>query len=93
MVVIAALVALYLPSQIFTRVLFAWVGLGAAFGPLLFAKLLGWQLGAAHQFMGIWIGFSLAVILSWMPNTVGDIAERLMPFALHMLYLILMRKS
>jgi len=90
-VLASALVALYMPAQIFSRVLFAWVALGAAFGPLLFARLFGWQISPLGQFSGIWLGFGLAVGLSWLPDTTGDFAERFLPFALHFIFLYLIR--
>jgi sodium/proline symporter len=90
-VVLAAAVAVFMPAQIFARVLFAWVALGAAFGPLLFARLWQWRIAPNNQVAGIWIGFGLAVILSWLPNTPGDVAERLLPFAAHFLYLLFVR--
>lgn len=90
-VLLAALVALFLPAQIFARVLFAWVALGAAFGPLLFARLLRWRIAPSKQVLGIWLGFGLAVLLSWLPNTVGNVAERLLPFVVHFIYLMTMR--
>ena len=91
-VVVATLVALFVPAQIFARVLFAWVALGAAFGPLLFARLLRWQILPGAQLAGIWLGFGLAIVLSWLPNTAGDVAERFLPFAIHFLFLFLMRR-
>jgi Na+/proline symporter len=90
-VVASALVALYMPAQIFSRVLFAWVALGAAFGPLLFARLFGWQIHPLAQLCGIWLGFGLAVGLSWLSDTTGDFAERFLPFALHFFFLYLVR--
>lgn len=37
--------AIYAPSDIFTRVLFAWAALGAAFGPII----IGRRAGLAHR--------------------------------------------
>lgn len=90
-VVLATLVALFLPAQIFARVLFAWVALGAAFGPLLFARLWQWRIEPRLQVVGIWLGFGLAVLLSWLPNTAGDVAERLLPFLTHFAFLVIVR--
>ena len=43
LVCIAAVgVTLLLPSSIFERVLFAWVALGATFGPIVVARTIGW---------------------------------------------------
>ena len=37
LVMFAVLVSLYLPEAIFSRVLFAWIALGSAFGPGVYA--------------------------------------------------------
>ena len=47
LVVLAVLVALFLPEKIFSRVLFAWSALGAAFGPVLFCRLAGFSVHPA----------------------------------------------
>ena len=91
-VVLALGVALYLPAPIFSRVLFAWSALGAALGPTLFARLLGWQIPDPHRVAGIWLGFALTAVLSLSPNTPGDILERLLPFAVHSIFLMLIRR-
>lgn len=92
-VVGATLIALYLPAQIFSRVLFAWVALGAAFGPMVIARVLHWQIGEDQWIMGLWLGFGSAVLLSLLPNAPGDIAERVLPFVLHLGFLALIRNS
>ena len=91
LVIAAVLVAIYLPEQIFSRVLFAWLALGAAFGPSLFARLAGVPIKAIGVLISIATGFSLTVILSLLPNTTGDIAERLLPFILASVVLVLFR--
>ena len=89
----AALVALYLPQQIFSRVLFAWMALGAAFGPTLFARLAGMQIRPAGVILSILLGFVLTVILSLRADAPGDIAERLLPFLVAGATLLLFRQS
>jgi SSS family transporter len=91
-VVLAVLVALFLPAPIFSRVLFAWSALGATLGPTLFARLLGWQIPQGYRVTGIWMGFGLTVVLSLLPNAPGDILERLLPFIVHSLLLIWVRR-
>ena len=91
-VVLAVLVALFLPAPIFSRVLFAWSALGAALGPTLFARLLGWQIPHGYRVTGIWMGFGLTVVVSLLPNAPGDILERLLPFIAHSLLLIWVRR-
>ena len=48
--------------------------------------------GINHWLIGIWVGFGSAVGLSLLPNAPGDIAERLLPFVLHLGFLALVRK-
>ena len=91
-VLLAVLVALFLPAPIFSRVLFAWSALGAALGPTLFARLLGWQIPEVYRVTGVWMGFGLTVVLSLVPNTPGDILERLLPFVAHSLLLMWVRR-
>ncbi|WP_226660901.1 sodium/proline symporter [Microbulbifer aggregans] len=84
----AVIIALYLPATIFERVLFAWVAIGSAFAPTILARLAGATLSPAAVARSIATGFGLAVILSLLPNTTGDWAERLIPFATAMLVLL-----
>lgn len=80
LVMFAVLVSLYLPEAIFSRVLFAWIALGSAFGPVLFLRLAGVPLKSGAVLVSILTGFGLAVTFYLMPNTPGDILERLVPF-------------
>ncbi len=91
LVVIAVLVALYLPETIFNRVLFAWIALGSAFGPTIFLRLGGVGLRPLAVLISIWLGFSLAVTLYLLPSTPGDIAERLLPFTAGLIVLLMSR--
>jgi sodium/proline symporter len=76
----AAVVAIWLPERIFSRVLFAWIALGSAFGPTVFLRLGGYRLQARGVLASIATGFGLAVIFYLMPDTPGDWLERLVPF-------------
>lgn len=78
---VAVLIALLLPEAIFTRVLFAWHALGAAFGPPLVVKLAGGALDPRTTFAAMLTGFAGTVLLYWLPGTPGDWAERLVPLA------------
>lgn len=91
LVLISVVVAIYMPDKIFSRVLFAWMALGAAFGPTLFARLANFRVQAKGVFCSIVTGFSLTVVLSFFPNAPGDIAERLAPFVFASLILWLFR--
>ena len=95
LVVLSVLVALHLPSDIFDRALIAWTALGAAFGPTLILRLAGVPLKPIGVPLSIATGFGLAVAFYQLPNTPGDILERLAPFvgALTVLLLFLDRSA
>lgn len=80
LVVLAVLVALYLPEAIFSRVLFAWNALGAAFGPVVFLRLAGVGLRPAGVLASVWTGFILSIAFYLLPDTPGDVLERVAPF-------------
>ncbi len=82
MCVISMLIALYAPDDIFSRVLFAWNALGAAFGPLLIIKVISKSVDGRYAFTAIFTGFALSVILSLFPSAPGDYLERIIPFTL-----------
>ena len=88
LVIASVLVAIYLPEKIFSRVLFAWIALGSAFGPVLFLRLAGLALRSHIVAASIFTGFSLAVAFSLLPDTPGDILERLVPFVIALLVLL-----
>jgi sodium/proline symporter len=77
---LATLLALVWRADIFSRVLFAWAALGSAFGPLLIIRLSGHEVSAKGTIASMLTGFGLTVVLSWLPNTPGDVAERVLPF-------------
>ena len=62
LVLAAVVLALTLPDTIFNRVLFAWNALGAAFGPVIIARILKREPVAAARLWSIVIGFSLTVL-------------------------------
>jgi Na+/proline symporter len=82
LVMLAVIIALFLPERIFSRVLFAWIALGSAFGPLVFARLAHWSITPGAALLSVLLGFTSAVALYLAPDTPGDIAERLLPFSL-----------
>ncbi|MEM9321710.1 MAG: sodium/proline symporter [Pseudomonadota bacterium] len=75
----ATAIALFVPADIFSRVLFAWHALGSAFGPLLVARLSDWQLSPSATLAVLLSGFGLTVVANALPNTPGDWVERLLP--------------
>lgn len=93
LVTASVVVAIYLPEKIFSRVLFAWMALGAAFGPTLFVRLAGFSVTPMSVFSSIFLGFGLTVVLSFTPNAPGDIAERLLPFMVALVPLLLFRRK
>ena len=92
LVVVSVLVALYLPETIFNRVLFAWIALGSAFGPTVFMRLGGARLRPGGVLLAVLTGFTLAVVFYLLPNTPGDLAERLLPFCTGLLILYFSRR-
>ncbi|WP_371189336.1 sodium/proline symporter [Thalassotalea maritima] len=80
MCLLSMLIALYAPEDIFSRVLFAWNALGAAFGPILIIILIGHKIDARYALASISCGFGFAVALSYLPSTPGDYIERTVPF-------------
>jgi sodium/proline symporter len=75
----AITLAVYSPEAIFSRVLFAWQALAAAFGPLLIITLWRGPVQPNWRIAAMSSGFALTVILSWTTDTPGDIAERYIP--------------
>jgi Na+/proline symporter len=73
---IAVLMTLYLPKDIFSRVLFSWVALGAAFGPTILTKCLGWRVKGGFIFAGILAGFFTAVIFANIDGPLADVIEK-----------------
>ncbi len=71
--VIAVALTLFAPKDIFSRVLFSWVALGAAIGPAVLTRCLGWRVKGGAVFAAILVGFGVAVaayngemILLWL---------------------------
>jgi sodium/proline symporter len=84
LVLFAVVVAIWLPERIFSRVLFAWIALGSAFGPTVFLRLAGIPLRSSGVLASIIAGFGLAVLFYLLPDTTGDWLERLVPFCVAM---------
>lgn len=82
---LAILLAVFFPDDIFSRVLFAWQALAAAFGPLLVVTLWRGPIHPAWRLAALVCGFVLTVVLSWTVNSPGDWVERLVPLALALL--------
>lgn len=59
---LAVILTLSLPDTIFNRVLFAWSALGAAFGPLMFARVAGMRPGTVASVGAVASGFVVCVL-------------------------------
>jgi sodium/proline symporter len=79
---LAIALAIGFPDRIFSRVLFAWQALAAAFGPLLVVTLWRGPVRPNWRIATLATGFLLTVILSWTVASPGDWVERLVPLAL-----------
>jgi len=77
---IAMLLALYAPESIYSRVLFAWNAMGAAFGPLLLVRLTGKRVRPGSTLGAMWAGFLLTLLFYLLPDSPGDLFERVIPF-------------
>lgn len=93
LVVLAVVVAVYLPEKIFSRVLFAWIALGSAFGPTVVMRLARVRLHPGGVLLSILTGFASAVVFYLMPDTPGDILERMAPFCAGLSVLFLCRQK
>ncbi|MEO0981043.1 MAG: sodium/proline symporter [Pseudomonadota bacterium] len=84
LVLCAAAVALtlLLPSTIFERTLFAWTALGAAFGPTVVARTLGYAPSGVAVLAAILAGFGLSLIYEfWADAGPGAVWSRTLPWA------------
>jgi sodium/proline symporter len=80
--ILAIFLAIVFPDRIFTRVLFAWQALAAAFGPLLVVTLWRGTVSPPWRIAALACGFGFTVLLSWTVESPGDWVERLLPLAL-----------
>jgi len=74
--VIAVFLTLFLPQEIFSRVLFSWVALGAAFGPVVLVSCLGMRVRDVFKFIAIIAGFVIAVTAYGIDGTLADVVEK-----------------
>lgn len=77
----AVAVTFLLPSSIFARVLFAWTALGAAFGPVVVARAVGWHASGAGVLLAMLTGFGLCVAFEmFLPAGPGAVFARTLPW-------------
>ncbi len=76
--VVAVIAALYSPKEIFSKVLFAWSAMGAAFGPLLLVLVTKGPVPGPYRLAAMASGF----VLSVGAYMAGDfkLFERIVPF-------------
>jgi sodium/proline symporter len=91
-ILLAATIAVFLPEKIFSRVLFAWTAMGAAFGPAIISKLLKWEIKSQNLFIAILMGFIMAILFFYLPNSIGDWMERILPFTIGLVFVYLSKK-
>jgi sodium/proline symporter len=77
---LAVALAIWAPEAIYSRVLFAWNALGAAFGPLVLHAVMGRIPSARAALAGLLSGFLLTVVFYLAPEAPGDVLERIAPF-------------
>ncbi len=80
--IMAVILTLGAPASIFERVLFAYVSLGAAFGPIVIARALGFRPSGAVVLAGMCTGFAFAVVAEsgWFGTGSNDILATTAPW-------------
>ena len=92
LMILAVWISLSAPTSIFNRVLFAWTALGAAFGPVLFARLAGWRPHPNAVLLAIISGFFLSVAFNQIfYSGPSNLYERVFPWVPPLLLLYIWR--
>ncbi|MDA9180569.1 hypothetical protein N9O28_04535, partial [Emcibacteraceae bacterium] len=91
--IFAVVISIFLPSDIFSRVLFAWNALGASIGPVVLMRLSGVKLRSHFILPSMMIGFALTIIFFLKQDAPGDFLERTIPFMICLLGLYLTRQK
>jgi len=79
---VSVLAAIYGPEEIFNFVLFAWTGMGAAFGPLLLVTVIRGPVKPSATLQAMSLGFVLSVVAYSVPALKGGVIERMVPWLL-----------
>lgn len=90
--VVAVFLTLFLPQEIFSRVLFSWVALGAAFGPVILLSCLGVKVRDQFKLAAIIAGFGIAVTAYSVDGTIADVVEKWGSWAIGFLILFIGRQ-
>lgn len=98
MLIISTVIAIFLPATIFSRALLAWSALGAAFGPVIIARIMNLQISEKAVFFAIVSGFFIATWFHFNPSSLsliistdsipGSVYERVGAFIIGCLILI-----
>ncbi len=91
--IFAVLLTLFAPASIFDRVLFSWVALGAAFGPTILMKCLGWKFKGWAVCAAVLAGFFTAVTFSQVDGSLADVIEKWGSWALGLFILLIGRQK
>ncbi len=79
---VAIAAAIFIDDTIFNTVLFAWSGLGAAFGPLLLVRLSGRRVAPTYALTALWVGFLTSIVWFYTPVLKGMVYELVPAFLL-----------
>jgi len=91
--VFAVLLTLFADETIFKRVLFSWVALGAAFGPTVLTKCLGWRVRGGPVLTAILVGFFVSVTFANVDGSIADMIEKWLSWILGLAILFMGRRS
>ena len=86
-------ITLQLPSDIFSRVIFAWSALGSAFGPIIIARAFDVPTKPIATLCAMVLGFGLTVYFNFFPQTPAAIFERFVPFMLALAIVLFVRDA
>ncbi len=90
---ISVWITLQLPSDIFSRVTFAWSALGAAFGPIIIARAFNVPTKPLATLCAMVLGFSLTVYFNFFPQAPQAIFERFVPFMLALAIVLFVKEN
>jgi sodium/proline symporter len=78
--IVALCFSLYSRDDLLEQTMFAFSGMGAAFGPLLLVRLAGKRVRPGSTLGAMWAGFVLTALFHALPDAPGDFLERVLPF-------------
>lgn len=90
---IAVALTLFLPASIFSRVLFAWSAMGAAFGPTVLLRAINRPPDGLGVLLSMCSGFVLTIVFYLQPNAPGDVLERVVPFVVALAIALFFRQK